>query len=362
MNCGLCGVESKRLAKHIQESHPDEYLRQQEACVAYYLSGLTFEEISARPDVIYKNRMSVSRVVKRAVTPDFIREHRKSSNTVNYDIDNTSVYNTLRRLIRSYNSHLPILDEFSQYAGLNLDRDAGVISGSEIEILVIPNSIIYADERSLAGEFIRQDDNIKRVVFFLDELIDNPHLLLSMISARINTLGSRIYARKCSVEQVDGSVARKFFSENHISGHVKSEAYIGLTYLDTMVAMISIRKPYTSKYDNHIEIARFATKVGTSVVGGFSRLLKATKSLYQGKVGHILSYCDLRYGSGGVYDKSGFIEIGRTKPDYCYTDGVHRYHRFKYRADSGTSEREIAASAGVFRMYGAGSKIYEMPV
>ena len=48
-----------------------------------------------------------------------------------------------------------------------------------------------------------------------------------------------------------------------------------------------------------------------------------------------------------------------TNLDYFYTDGLIREHRLKYRANKDFPEAEIAAKAGVFKIYGTGNKLYE---
>jgi hypothetical protein len=72
----------------------------------------------------------------------------------------------------------------------------------------------------------------------------------------------------------------------------------------------------------------------------------------------MISYADLDTGTGGVYLKAGFELIGETGPSYWYTNGVDRIDRFRYRARSGRSEREVAGESGVYRIYGAGSRIF----
>ena len=70
-----------------------------------------------------------------------------------------------------------------------------------------------------------------------------------------------------------------------------------------------------------------------------------------------MTYVDRRVGAGEGYKKSGFRQVGVTGPDYWYTDFQSRFDRFKFRANSGISERQTALNAKVFKIWGAGSRI-----
>ena len=110
-----------------------------------------------------------------------------------------------------------------------------------------------------------------------------------------------------------------------------------------------------------VEVCRFASSWDTIIVGGFSKILKRIK-LWAVDAGfkQILTYADLDTGTGGVYEQAGFQFIGETGPSYWYTDGQRRFDRFKFRASGGKTERQVAEDAGVVRIYGAGSRIFNL--
>ena len=112
-----------------------------------------------------------------------------------------------------------------------------------------------------------------------------------------------------------------------------------------------------------VEVCRFATETGMVVAGGFGKIFSEIKE-WATREGfkQVLTYADLDTGTGDVYAKSGFSLVGETGPAYWYTDGVSRFDRFKYRASGGKSERDVAGAAGVYRVYGAGSRIFTMPL
>jgi hypothetical protein len=108
-----------------------------------------------------------------------------------------------------------------------------------------------------------------------------------------------------------------------------------------------------------VEICRFATVLGHHVPGGFQKIFsRCVTWAREAGFKSIMTYADLLTGDGSVYIKAGFTHVGRTGLSYWYSDGRRRFDRFKFRAKSGKSEREVASEAGVFRVYGCGSNSF----
>jgi hypothetical protein len=62
-----------------------------------------------------------------------------------------------------------------------------------------------------------------------------------------------------------------------------------------------------------------------------------------------------------VYEATGFKLVKEnTGINYWYTDGTVRYNRFKFRAQPGKTEREVAEENSVYRVYGCGNSLYEL--
>lgn len=196
---------------------------------------------------------------------------------------------------------------------------------------------------------------------FSDEWRDKKEIVKSMIKYRLGLTSERIFARKCEFEILSKLDGKNFFEANHISGDSQAQVYFGLRYNSEIVCCLSLRKPIQSKYDNCIEICRFANKLNSSTLGGFQKLFERAKEYAaQSNFSNILTYADLRFGEGLVYKQAGFNYITKTALDYWYTDGYKREFRFKYRADSanGLTEKDVANNAGVKKIYGCGSNIW----
>lgn len=202
--------------------------------------------------------------------------------------------------------------------------------------------------------------NINLFHVFSDEWINKKEIIKSMIAHRIGLTQEKIHARKCEIRQLTKKETNDFFRDNHISGPTSFTLAYGLIVNNEICSAISLREPFHKKYKikKYIEIARFANKINSCVVGGFDKLLSNIILNIKNKYRGILSYADLRFGDGAVYLKSGFNLIGQTPIDYWYTDFNKRENRFKYKASNGKSESDVAKENNVHKIYGCGSNIY----
>jgi hypothetical protein len=201
---------------------------------------------------------------------------------------------------------------------------------------------------------------IKLIQFFSDEWLKKREICESIIKNSLGRNELKLNARDCEVVQIDTPTAQKFLNETHIAGYTRSKHKFGLVHKKLgLVGIATTRMPIQKKWGKLLELSRMSFKSGVTVRGGASKLLDAVKK--QSKLdGHegVLSYADLRFGSGGVYEKCGFKFMGSSNVNYWYTDGHQRFDRFMYRAQPGKPEKEVAAEAGVRTVWGAGNSIF----
>lgn len=205
---------------------------------------------------------------------------------------------------------------------------------------------------------------------FEDEWLNNSNIIKSMIKSRLKNSTNKIAARKTEVRRLTVKrQERAFFDQNHIAGYTFVPIVYGLFFNNELVASASFRKPFNKKYEQTIEIARFASKLDFQIVGGFSKLMcTAMKELKSMGYSKILTYADLRFGKGKVYELFGFTKIGRTQPNYFYEKDGSREGRLDHRKINeqayiqqfGNTEKEQNAAQGWYRIYDAGSEIYSM--
>lgn len=195
--------------------------------------------------------------------------------------------------------------------------------------------------------------------FFNDEWNIKKDICKSMILHRLKKTETRIFARNCKIIELSKENEREFFNRNHISGFTRSKKCFGLEFNGKIVMALSLRSPLQKKYKDFIEIARFATEINHSVVGGLSKILKIVMEYaIDNNFFKILTYADRRFGEGKGYIEAGFCYLGSTGIDYWYTDGFVRYDRFSIRAKNGISEKDNAKNKKIAKVYGCGSNIY----
>lgn len=163
----------------------------------------------------------------------------------------------------------------------------------------------------LKTEYFLTEHNIK--VYYLWDYwgLD---MCKSIILSRLNKT-DRIYARKCEIKKINNIDSKIFFDKNHAEGYAKCMCTYALIYNNEIVSAMSFRKTYSEE----VEIARYASRTGLTVVGGFSKLLKY--SLQQEKYQKLITYLyrDLCPDyKDSVYYKNGFEYLGDSGPILSY--------------------------------------------
>jgi len=269
------------------------------------------------------------------------------------------------------------INEFVKSLGFKTERNSRkIIAPKEIDIFVEEKKLgiefhgLYWHSGGRSGVTERGQHRNKMlnmnlkgyslIQIFSDEWENKREICESMISQRLGCVKQKLNARDLTFKQVDKTLSKYFFEETHISGNTRNFIAFGLfDRQEKLICAMSFRKPIQKKYINTAELARFSTKLNTLVNGGASKLMKhSEQKLKEMGFEQILSYSDLRFGSGNVYSKLGFNRMQDTGIDYFYTDGKSRFDRFKFRASDGKTEKEIADLNGVRKVFGCGHAVY----
>lgn len=185
-----------------------------------------------------------------------------------------------------------------------------------------------------------------------DEINKNPEIVKSIVNNAIGKTKEKIFARKCEI--VTDFKSDQFFKKNHLMGSMKATA-IGLSHQGEIVAAISFKV-----IKNELHISRFCTKLFTSVVGAFSKLLKESLRLSGIAQGRIINYVDLRYGTGKHLINKGF-KLEKITLGWNWTDGTVTHNRLYCRANMDErklSQKEHAKELGLYKIYDAGQAKY----
>lgn len=198
------------------------------------------------------------------------------------------------------------------------------------------------------------------ITIFEDEWVHSKELVKAKLLNILGVSGDPVvFARNtvlsdvCRVDKID------FFNRCHIQGSGPGSITIGLKSDDRYVAMMSFIKQGAGVYT----LNRYATSC--VVPGGFSKLLSAFEK--NNKWNKIVSFADLRWSEGGVYDKMGFKLDKILLPDYQYVDttNITRIHKFNFRHsnlpnvlgekyDPTVSETTNTHKANWFKIYNCG--------
>lgn len=201
---------------------------------------------------------------------------------------------------------------------------------------------------------------VKIMHVFEDEWKNSRDLVEAMILHRLGLDTKKVDARKCTVVLLDVTTRRRFFHDNHLDGDVKSKVSWGLSYSGEIVAALSLRKP-GQKYQDSLEVARFANLKGANVRGALGKLMKVAEE-YTSMNGFksLMTYVDRRIGEGESYQAVGFKPIRQTALRFWWTDRKnYRLMREEVQAGDGRSEKENADLRGVCRIYGCKNYVLE---
>lgn len=171
------------------------------------------------------------------------------------------------------------------------------------------------------------------IQIFEDEWIKQREKVILRLKHKLNLNKERIFARKCEVQKITANDAFAFFEETHIQGRGYGSHFYGLFYNGNLVSCMSFARPNKAKgYSNSspgvFELNRFSSRI--LIVGGASKLFRAFINS-ETNISSVISYSDLRWNNGKVYEKLGFTKVGETTPGYWYVRGIDRIHRFKLR-------------------------------
>lgn len=272
-----------------------------------------------------------------------------------------------------------IFDFIKNYSSDAIQSDRETIKPKEIDIL-IPSKNLAIEYNGLAwhgelrgnkSKFYHRDKMLsannagyRMIQIFSNEWENQKSLVKSRL---INMLGfsEKIPGRKCEVVNVDKKTAELFLNENHMQGMCFFKTAYGLKFNNVIVALMTFGKPrFNKNYD--YELLRYSCKQGITVQGGASKLFKYF--LKNNNNRSVISYCDLRWNTGRLYQQLGFKLINVTEPNYWYVNNNTLYNRVRFQKhklpnllekfDSTLTEWENMAINGYDRVWDCGNSVW----
>ena len=195
----------------------------------------------------------------------------------------------------------------------------------------------------------------------------------SMLANLVKVNSVKIYARKCSVNEVAAVECSKFLELNHLQGSTTSSIRLGLYYNDELVSLMTFGKMRSTigkdntDLSNCWELSRFCSKLGYSVVGGASKLFKYF--IRCNNPIQIRSFSDRAHTQGHLYSLLGFTEIRQSEANYVWVNvksdvGYHRMNAQKRNIkkflcddtiDLNKTEKQIMIEHGYVQVFDSGT-------
>jgi very-short-patch-repair endonuclease len=255
-----------------------------------------------------------------------------------------------------------------------LKRDRTTLNGSELDIfipkfnLAIEVNGLYwhssVNGKTIDYHLTKTEKcsqlGIELLQFWDYEVIKNKDKIESILHSKLG-LNKRIYARKCKLVKISNMEAKSFFDTYHMQGHIPASSYIGLLYNNELISLASFSKPrFNKSYD--LELIRFVTKSGITVVGGLSKILASIK------LQSIISYANRRWSMGNVYTACGFKLLSVSRPAVWYTKDFkllenrlkfqkHKLKSLDAYSDIKTAE-QILSESGYYKIWDCGNLVY----
>ena len=259
--------------------------------------------------------------------------------------------------------------------GVKVERNNRILlDGKELDI--------FLEEYNLAIEFcglywhndLRTDNNyhlnklklcqnkgIQLITMFEDEWDHNQEIVKNRIRNALGKNGIKVGARQTTVKEIPASVAKEFLNKFHIQGYAQSSIKIGLYHNNDLVSVMTFSKLTRAKSYNsaegHWEISRFASKFDLILHGAASKMFSYFLKQHDPKF--VLSFADLRWGTGNVYEKLGFVRKDDTRINYWYILGSRRIYRYALRKNindnPNLTEYENRLEQGYLRIWDCGN-------
>lgn len=168
-------------------------------------------------------------------------------------------------------------------------------------------------------KFLSAKENDVHLINLFDVDWDNNQEKIRDYIVSILTVGTKVFARKCTVSKIDKGLACDFVDKYHLQGANNRTMNInyGLFFNKELLAVMSFGQPRMKEdVDGYFELHRFCIKSGYKIIGGASKLFTAFCRDYEPR--YILSYSDNDFFTGGVYVALGFNYDGQALPRYFW--------------------------------------------
>lgn len=293
-----------------------------------------------------------------------------------YDAEQYIEFNSFRSAMEE------TIAKFIESLGLTIERNnRSILNGKELDIYIPSKAVAIEINGSYWHNSLRKDKNyhfekslqceklgIQLIHIFDFEWLNSTmqQKIKNYLMQKLDIVKNVIYARDTIIKTVSNTDVMMFLNANHLQGYISSSICLGLYYNDILVQLMTFGIPrFSNKHD--IEIYRLCTLMGTTVVGGASKLFKHFVKSY--KPTSIVTYCDFSKFNGNVYEQLGMIFEDYTAPGYKYINHATLKSMSRLKCTKakliekgwGTedqTEEQIMTEKGYMKVYDCGNKRY----
>ena len=195
-----------------------------------------------------------------------------------------------------------------------------------------------------------------------------PEMIQARLLAHLDVF-YQVYARNCEIRRIEKNVAREFlenchsygfsscrycyglFIKRHTGHNCQDGELVGKVVPGSLVAVAAFsnarRWAKGEKVIRSYEWTRYASLPSVRISGGMGRVLKAF--IKDVEPDDIMSYADLEWSEGDVYQQLGFIQEGMKDPVYFTIDRTSWIRE----AARGRGDGNIDAESINFRNFGS---------
>ena len=199
-----------------------------------------------------------------------------------------------------------------------------------LPLVIAAKSPEEAQEQAELASRIIEELPHRPIIITEDRWRKQPEMMRARVLAHLEVF-DQVYARNCEIKKIDKATAAEFLAANHSYGDSSNRYRYGL-FLKRHTGHIAAEGSETWKYPTGTLVAvatfsnarkwvkgeqtirsyewiRYASLPGLRISGGMGKLLKAF--IEEVKPDDIMSYADLEWSEGAVYEQLGFTLEGQ---------------------------------------------------
>jgi hypothetical protein len=226
--------------------------------------------------------------------------------------------------------------------------------------------------QNLTDEFARQG---QRVVHLWEDVARQKPAVVASRLAALQGHSARVPGRLTQVRRLDKVTALTFLDQHHLQVPLPGKVRYGLflpqryfrvlpgAYLNTtnvpghgddlLMAVATFAQPRQLPHGRSAELLRFASRVGSTVVGGVDKLL--TTYLRNHPAADLMTYADRDWSDGGSYRRLGFEAVTDTPPQRFWLHPAEGIRHHENALPTGITPTD-ARTHGYVPVFNAGSR------